>query len=411
MEMVRLPIIRQSHCPLVISSAVRNSSFRSAGKMTKREYQICTNCIMDTSDLKITFDERGWCDYCQNFYAKLLPNWHPNNKGEELIRPLIEKIKEDGEGKDHDCLIGISGGMDSSYVSHVAVKKFGLRPLMFHCDTGWNSDLGVSNIQKIIEGLGLDLVTEVVNWEEMKDLQLAFFKSQVTFVDTPQDLALFSAIYNFAAKNGFKYVITGGNNSTECVRESLEWTYFSTDMRQVHDIHKKFGTRPLETFPTCDIFKYKLLYRWVKGVQVIKLLDSVPYIKQEAIKELNQLYGWQPYPQKHYESRFTRFYESYWTPKKFGYDKRRAYLSSEILTKQLTRSEALEKVSTPELDEETMAGEFEYVAKKLGLTVAEFQEIFDGKNKTFRDYKNNFFLITLGARISRMLGLENRIFR
>lgn len=379
--------------------------------MKKREYQICTNCIMDTSDSKITFDEHGWCDYCQNFYVNILPNWHPNEKGEELIRPLIAKIKEDGKGKDHDCLIGISGGLDSSYVTHVAVKKFGLRPLMFHCDTGWNSDLGVSNIQKIIEGLGLDLVTEVVNWEEMRDLQLAFFKSQVAFVDTPQDLALFAAIYNFAAKSGFKYLITGGNNSTECVRESLEWTYFSTDMRHVNDVHKTFGTRPLETFPTCDILKYKLLYRWVKGIQVIKLLDSVPYIKQDAIKELKQLYGWRAYPQKHYESRFTRFFESYWAPKKFGYDKRRAYLSSEILTEQMTRDEALAKVSTPELDEETMAREFEYVAKKLGLTVAEFQEIFDGENKTFQDYKNNFFLITLGARVSRLLGLENRIFR
>lgn len=377
----------------------------------KRPYQICTNCIMDTSDSKITFDERGCCDYCQNYYANLLPNWHPNETGEAMIRPLIEKIKEEGKGKEHDCIIGISGGLDSSYVAHVAVKKFGLRPLMFHCDTGWNSDLGVSNIQKMIEGLGLDLVTEVVNWEEMKDLQLAFFKAQVPFVDTPQDLALFSAMYNFSAKNGFKYVITGGNNSTECVRESLEWTYFSTDTRHVKDIHAKFGTRKLETLPMCDIFKYRLIYRWIKGIQVVKILDSVPYIKKKAIRELNELYGWQPYPQKHYESRFTRFFESYWAPKKFGYDKRRAYLSSEILTKQVTREEALAKVSTPELDEETMAREFEYVAKKLGLTVAEFQEIFNGENKTFHDYKNNHFLITLGARVSRWLGLENRVFR
>ena len=377
----------------------------------KREYQICTNCIMDTSDSKITFDARGWCDYCQNFYENILPNWHPNEKGKELIRPLIEKIKEEGKDKEHDCLIGISGGLDSSYVAHVAVTTFGLRPLMFHCDTGWNSDLGVSNIQKIIEGLGLDLHTEVVNWEEMRDLQVAFFKSQVPTTDMPQDLALFSAIYNFAAKNGIKYLITGGNHSTECVRESLEWTYFSTDMRQVKDIHKKFGTRPLDTFPTCDILKYKLLLRWVKGIQVIKLLDSVPYIKKDAIEELSQLYGWQPYQQKHYESRFTRFYESYWTPKKFGYDKRRAYISSEILTKQMTRDEARARIAKPELDEQTMAREFEYVAKKLRLTVAELQNIFNGKNKTFRDYKNNYFLITLGARVSRMIGLENRLFR
>ena len=379
--------------------------------MSKREYQICTNCIMDTSDSKIVFDERGWCDYCCNFHENIEPNWHPDKKGEELIMPLINKIKKDGKNKDHDCLIGISGGLDSSYVAYVAKEKFGLRPLMFHCDTGWNSDLGVSNIQSIVEGLDLDLVTEVVNWEEMKDLQRAFFKSQVPFVDTPQDLALFSAIYNFAAKNDFKYVITGGNNSTECVRESLEWTYFSTDMRHVKDIHRKFGSRSLDTFPTCDIFKYKTYYRWVKGIQVIKMLDSVPYIKKDVIKELQERFGWQPYPQKHYESRFTRFFESYWTPKKFGFDKRRAYFSSEILTKQMTREEALERISKPELDEETMRKEFEYVAKKLDFTVEEFEEIFNGPNKTYQDYKNNHFLITLGARISQFLGLENRIFR
>jgi len=366
---------------------------------------------MDTSDSKIVFDERGWCDYCCNFHENIEPNWHPDKNGEELIMPLINKIKKDGKNKDHDCLIGISGGLDSSYVAYVAKEKFGLRPLMFHCDTGWNSDLGVSNIQSIVEGLDLDLVTEVVNWEEMKDLQRAFFKSQVPFVDTPQDLALFSAIYNFAAKNDFKYVITGGNNSTECVRESLEWTYFSTDMRHVKDIHRKFGSRSLDTFPTCDIFKYKTYYRWVKGIQVIKMLDSVPYIKKDVIKELQERFGWQPYPQKHYESRFTRFFESYWTPKKFGFDKRRAYFSSEILTKQMTREEALERISKPELDEETMRKEFEYVAKKLDFTVEEFEEIFNGPNKTYQDYKNNHFLITLGARISQFLGLENRIFR
>jgi N-acetyl sugar amidotransferase len=328
-----------------------------------------------------------------------------------MIMPLIEKIKKEGKDRDHDCLIGISGGLDSSYVTYIAKEKFGLRPLMFHCDTGWNSDLGVSNIQKIIDGLGLDLITEVVNWEEMKDLQRAFFKSQVSFVDTPQDLALFSAIYNFANKNNFKYVITGGNNSTECVRESLEWTYFSTDVRHVKDIHNRFGEYPLNTFPTCDILKYKIYYRWVKGIQVIKLLDNVPYIKKEAIRELNKHFGWQEYPQKHFESRFTRFYESYWTPKKFGYDKRRAYFSSEILTKQMTREQALEKISKPELDEVTMTKEFEYVAKKLDFTLAEFEAIFNGKNKSYNDYKNNLGLIKLGTKISNLLGLEHRIFR
>lgn len=366
---------------------------------------------MDTSDSGITFDERGWCDFCNNYHKNIFPSWKPGSQAEAEIMPLIEKIKHEGRDRDHDCLIGISGGLDSSYVTYAAVKKFGLRPLMFHCDTGWNSDLGVSNIQKIVEGLKLDLVTEVVNWEEMKDLQRAFFKSQVPFVDTPQDLALFSAIYNFAKKNGFKYIITGGNISTECVRESLDWTYFSTDTKHVKDIHKKFGQKELKTFPMCDILKYKTLYRWVYGVQVIKLLDRICFVKKDAIKELNELFGWQPYQQKHYESRFTRFFEAYWTPRKFNFDKRRAYFSSEILTNQMTREEALERISKPELDETTLMKEFEYVAKKLDFTVEEFQDLFNGENKSFKDYKNNYFLITLGTKISTLIGLENRKFR
>jgi len=379
--------------------------------MTKQDYRICSNCIMDTSDTTLTFDSRGWCEYCNNYHDNIEPNWKPGGVSIEAISPYIDKIKKDGVDKDYDCLIGISGGLDSSYVAYVAKEKFGLRPLLFHCDAGWNSNLGVSNIQKIVEGLDLDLVTEVVNWNEMKDLQRSFFKSQVSFVDTPQDLALFSAIYKFAAKNGFKYVITGGNNSTECIRESIDWTYFSTDVRHVLDIHKKFGEHELSDFPMCDIFEYKIKYRLLKGIRVIKLLDYVRFIKKDAIKELKEKFNWEPYPQKHYESRFTRFYESYWTPNKFGFDKRRAYLSSEILTGQISREDALERISRPELDELTMRKDFEYVASKLDWSVEEFEEIFQGENKTFKDYKNNFWLIKLGAKLANILHIDRRLFR
>jgi len=379
--------------------------------MTQVKYQICSNCIMDTSDPDIIFDKRGWCDYCCNFYEDIQPNWHPNEKGKKLITPLIDKIKNDGKSLDHDCLIGISGGLDSSYVAYIAKEKFGLRPLLFHCDTGWNSQVGVHNIERIRRGLNLDLQTEVVDWAEMKDLQVAFFKAQVPSVDTPQDLALFSAIYNFAARNKFKYIITGGNYSTECVRESTEWTYHTADMRHVKDIHRRFGQSLLRTFPTCDIFKYKFYYRFIKGVRVIKMLDYVPFIKEDAERELHDRFGWQKYNQKHHESRFTRFYESYWTPKKFGYDKRRAYLSSLVLTGQMTREEALERIAKPELDELAMAKEFEYVAKKLDLTVSEFREMFNGKNKSYRDYKNNMALITFGTRMAQILGIEKRLLR
>ena len=345
---------------------------------------------MDTSDPKITFDKNGVCDFANNYYKYILPNWHPNEIGIKKITPLIEKIKNDGKGKEHDCIIGISGGLDSSFVTHIAKEKFGLRPLMFHCDTGWNSDLELAIFKKIIEGLNLDLVTEVINWNEMKDLQRAFFKSQVPFVDT-QDLP-FSAMYNFASKHKFKYVITGGNNSTEVVRESVDWTYFSTDTLHARDIHKKFGEIELKTFPMRDIFKYRIYDKFIKGMKIIKLLDSVPFIKKDAIKELNAIYmDGNPISKNIMNQDSQDFMNLFGHPKKHGFDKRRAYFSSEILTGQMSRDEALERISKPELSEEEMRKEFEYIAKKLDFSVDEFTEIFNGKNKSFRDYKTIIF--------------------
>jgi len=376
------------------------------------QYRVCTNCIMDTTDSTIKFDDQGQCEYCSNYYHNILPNWHPDEKGEKEIIKIFEKIKKDGKGRDHDCLIGISGGLDSSYLVYLAKEKYGLRPLLFHVDAGWNSDISTHNIQRLVDGLDLDLYTEVVNWTEMKDLQLAFIKSQVPDIDIPQDLVFFSSLYNYAAKNNFKYILTGGNYSTECVREPFEWgAYYQTDMRYVRDIHNKFGTIPLKTFPTCNIFKYKLYYRFIKGVRVVKPLDYVPFIKAEAIKQLTDRFGWQQYQHKHHESRFTRWFEADWLPRKFGYDKRRAHLSSLILTNQLTREDALKRVATPELNEQVLKQEFEFVARKLDLTVEELQNYFNGDNKSFKDYKNNFNLITFGTSVLQFLGIEKRAFK
>lgn len=378
---------------------------------TERQYRICTNCIMDTSDSGIVFDEQGRCDYCNNYYDNIVPNWHPNERGEREIMAQVEQIKRDGKGRDHDCLIGLSGGVDSSYVTYIAKEKLGLRPLLYHVDAGWNSQQAVNNIEKLVDGLDLDLFTEVVDWPEMRDLQLAFFKANVPHLDTPQDHAFFAGLYNFAAKNNVKYILTGANYSTECVREPLEWHYHASDLRQLKDIHRRFGTRPLKKFPLAGIFKFKIWYRFAKGVRVVKPLNSIPFHKEEAMQELVDKFGWQKYAHKHYESRFTRFYESYWLPTKFGYDKRRAHFSSLILTGQLSRDEALAKIAIPAYDPNTIAEDFEYIATKLGITVEELRAYHEGPKKTFRDYRNDMTLMDLGAKVLRAAGVQRAIIR
>jgi N-acetyl sugar amidotransferase len=366
---------------------------------------------MDTTDSEIIFDDQGFCDHCNNFYNNILPNWNQGPEGETELMRIVNKIKEEGKDKDYDCLMGISGGVDSSYMAYIAKVKLGLRPLIFHIDAGWNSQQAVNNIEKIIDSLDLDLHTEVVNWEEMKDLQASFFKAQVCHVDTPQDHAFQAAMWNFAAKNGFKYILNGGNISSECVREPLEWHYHASDLRQIKDIHRKFGTRPLESFPLASIFKYRIYYKYVKGISVIKPLDYIPFVKEKAIKFLEKEFGWQRYAEKHYESRFTRFYEGYWMPKKFGFDIRLAHYSSLILTNQMTRDEALKKVALLSYNEEVIKEDFEYIATKLGFTIDEFKEIMIGKNKTFRDYKNSMGLIEMGIKVMRFIGSERKIIR
>ncbi len=379
--------------------------------MPTRPYQICTNCIMDTSDSKITFDSRGWCDYCNNYSKNIAPVWRPGEDRSADLQPTIDQIKRDGAGRPHDCIIGMSGGVDSSYVTHLAKQRFGLRPLIFHVDAGWNSQEAVNNIERLVDELELDLHTEVIDWEEMKDLQLAFFRAQVPHVDTPQDHAFFAALYNFAARNEVKYILTGANYSTECVREPLEWHYHASDLRQLRDIHRRFGTRPLKSFPLADMFTYKLYYRYVKGIRVVKPLDFMPYVKNLAVKELSDRYGWQQYPHKHYESRFTRFYEGYWLPTKFGYDKRRAHFSSLILTGQLSRAEAVERIAVPAYDSSMAEKDLAFVAKKLGLTTEQFVELMSQDNKTYRDYDSNMFWIEKATWFARLFGIQRAVLR
>lgn len=376
-----------------------------------REYQICNRCVMDTTDSRIVFDENGICDHCHTFDEDILPNWHTDERGARELDVIVQKIKKDGKNRDFDCIMGMSGGADSSYMLHVAVNDLGLRPLVFHVDGGWNSQIAVNNIDVMISKLGLDLYTEVINWEEMKDFQLSYIKSGLSNIDVPQDHAFVATLYNFANKHKIKYILNGGNYSTECVRNPMEWLYYGTDMAQIKDILHRFGTIQLKTYPFSSILRHKVYLKYIKRVQVVKPLNYVPYIKSEAMKFLEREYGWQPYPQKHFESRFTKFYEGYWLPKKFGYDTRKVQYSSLILTGQMTREEALDKLSRPAIDEDEARNDFEYVANKLGISVDELQSYFDAPNKSYRDYRNQESLFVLGAKIMKWLGIERAIKR
>ncbi len=361
---------------------------------------------MDTSDSKIKFRPDGVCDHCITFQTGILPRWHTDERGRSALGKILAKIKKSGARRDFDCMLGVSGGIDSSYLAYLAKTEFDLRPLIFHVDAGWNSQEAVNNIGQLVDKLGLDLYTEVIDWEEMRDLQLAFFRSAVPHIDAPQDHAIFAAMYNFAEKRNIRHILTAANFSTECIRNPLEWMYYQSDSIQLLDIHRQFGSKPLVKFPITSILRHKVYLPYLKRIRVVRPLNYVPYTKKEAIKLLVEKVGWQPYSQKHFESRFTRFYEGYWLFQKFGYDVRRVQYSSLILTNQMTREEALENLKEPPLDETTVRQEFEYVATKLGISVAELDGYMKAPNKTFRDYKSQRGIYAVGAAVMRSLGLE-----
>lgn len=374
--------------------------------MSNVSYQICSNCVMDTTDPQIVFDEHGVCDHCKDFIQNVKPNWDTGENGRLKLEKSIELIKKSGKGKDFDCLLGLSGGVDSSYMLHMMVKEFDLRPLVFHVDGGWNSELAVHNINVLIDHLGLDLYTEVINWQEMRDFQLAFFKSGVPHIDIPQDHAFVATLYNFSKKYKIKYILNGGNLSTECVRYPMEFYYYGTDMIHIRDIIKKFGEVPMKTYPFSSIYRHKIYLRYVKHVKVFKPLNLIPYTKSSALKLLEEEYGWKPYPQKHFESRFTRFFEGYWLPTRFGFDARRVQYSSLILTKQMTREEALEKLEYPAYDPETIEQDFNYIATKLEITPDELRKYLEMPKKFYWDYRNQQKLLNFGAKILVALKLD-----
>ena len=374
--------------------------------MTDRTYQICNRCIMDTSDPEIQFDDKGNCNHCNSAFDLARTTWFPGPDGKKILEEKIETIRQEEKYKEFDCIIGLSGGVDSSYLAYYAVKN-GLRPLVVHVDCGWNSELAVKNIENVIKKLNIELHTFVVNWEEMKDLQRSFFKASLPDQDIPQDHAIFAALYNFAEQNSIKYVLNGLNFATECIMPQ-NWGYQAMDYRHLKSIHKKFGEKKLIDYPYVNFFQRYIYYTVIKRMIIINPLNYIDYRKEEAIETLQSELGWQYYGGKHHESRFTKFFQSYYLPYKFNFDKRRAHLSSMIVSGQISRAEALEKMKEKVYTENEISNDLEYVAKKLDWSPQEFRAIIDLPPKRHQDFPTNESLFRFGLKSKEYL---KKIFR
>lgn len=367
-------------------------------------YRQCTVTVMDTTDPDITFDENGVSSWVPFFRNQILSQWSP--AGNPLaFEALINRIKTDGRQREYDCALGLSGGVDSSYLAFIA-KREGLRPLVVHTDAGWNSDIAVRNIERIVKSCGFDLTTVVINWEEMADLQRAFLKAGLPNQDTPQDHVIFAAFYGLAARHRIKWVLSGQNFACESVLPPA-WGYSSKDLRHMTAVHRRLGEKPLGSFPRMSSARYGILYTLLGGMRVAKPLDLLPYDKSAAMRTLEQEFGWQYYGGKHFESRWTRYFQGWWLPKRFGYDKRLAHLSSLILDGQISRDAALEELQSTAYTEEMMRDDLELILRKLKFSTDEWNQIMALPLHSHDEYPTSTLVaraLTAGRDILRRAG-------
>jgi N-acetyl sugar amidotransferase len=352
-----------------------------------RPYRICTRCIMDTSDSEISFDENGVCHHCHEYERRVAAEVFPPPEGHRLLAATVAQIKREGRRRRYDCILGLSGGVDSSYVAYLT-KQLGLRPLALHLDNGWDSDVAVRNIHNIVRKLDIDLETHVLDWEEFRSLQLAFLRASTPDSEIPSDHAIVTALYEAARKNKVRWIMDGSNVVTE-IMVPATWSHGHSDWGYFKGINDTFGTRKLKTFPHYGFLKLHLSYWRLHRIMRFPLLNYVDYDKPKAIETLKRELDWEPYGAKHYESVYTKFYQGYILPQKFGFDKRRPHLSCLILDGKITREEALEQIEKPAMDPAELRRDKVFVAKKLGISEAEFDEIMALPRKTFWDHPSD----------------------
>lgn len=341
---------------------------------------------MDSSDQDITFDPDGVCNHCLEFKNSTSKNWYPDEEGARKWELLVQEVKEAGRGKEYDCILGLSGGLDSSYLA-IKVHEWGLRPLVVHVDAGWNSELAVANIESVIKHCNYDLHTHVVDWEEIRDLQLAYLQSGIANQDVPQDHIFFASLYHFATSNNIRYVLSGGNIATESVFPK-SWLGSAMDAINLKAIHRKYGKKPLSKYKTISFLEYYIKYPLIKKMRTLRPLNYMPYDKGLALKELEQTVGYKAYDRKHGESLFTKLYQNYYLPKKFGYDKRKPHLSSLIVSGQMARGTALSKLSEPLYDPIELEADCAYFCKKMRISRSEFDELLNAPNHHYTDFPN-----------------------
>lgn len=351
------------------------------------ENKICKACVLDNTDSEIYFDDEGVCNYCHKAdividnYKKRLVN------SKENLDIILQKVKSGSSSSKYDCIIGVSGGVDSTYLAYYVKEILGLNPLAIHMDNGWNSKLATKNIERIIRKLDIDLYTHVIDWDEFKDLQRAYIKASVVDIEALTDHAIGAVLYQQAVKNNVKYIFLGNNDSTESIMPK-SWTFTKNDLTNLSDIHKKFGTLPIKTFPTLGMIK-RFKYDKLNKIELINILNYIDFKKEEAMATIIDKIGWKPYANKHYESVFTRFYQGYILPKKFNIDKRKPHFSALIKTEQMTRNQALSELKKDPTLDETIVNDYEYVIKKLGFTNEEFQDIISQKPVSHFEFKSN----------------------
>ena len=352
-------------------------------------YRICSRCIMDTSDPEIVFDDEGQCNHCTAALARMSQQLHPPAERRVALERLVDTIKAEGRNKEYDCVIGVSGGVDSTTVAY-QVKSLGLRALAVHFDNGWDSELAVDNIRRTIETLDIELYTHVVNWEEFRDLQLAFLRASVANCEAPTDHGITALLFGTARRIGTRFILSGSNLATEAIMP-YAWGHYNQDLRLLKALHRRFGAKRLKTMPLIGVPDY-LRYVFVHRIRQIPFLNYIDYDKEASKRLLAQEIGWRDYGGKHYESVWTRFFQGYYLPTKFGFDKRRAHLSTLICSGQMSRGDALREMEKPAYDPDLLRQDLDFVVKKFGLTSEEFEAIMRAPPRQATEYPSNYFL-------------------